>query len=218
MYLHREGYGILAKYGFIFLFTYGGIYGLTVNTPIISQTVGILLLIIYLWMISFFRVPKRVMTMDPNLIIAPADGKIVVIEKTFVQEHLEEDRIQLSIFMSPFNVHINRSPIKGEVSYHKYHKGDYLVAYHPKSSELNERNSYAFKNDKVEVLIRQIAGKLARRICYYVPQGSKVDQNEEVGFIRFGSRVDVFIPLDAEILIEKDQQVKGGVTPLAKLA
>jgi len=218
MYLHREGYGILARYGFIFLFTYAGTYGLTVNTPIISQVVGILLLIIYLWMISFFRIPKRVMTTDPNLIIAPADGKVVVVEKTFVEEYLGEERIQLSIFMSPFNVHINRSPIKGKVSYHKYHKGEYLVAYDPKSSELNERNSYAFKNDRVEVLIRQIAGKLARRICYYIPQGNEVEQNEEVGFIRFGSRVDVFVPLDVEILIEKDQQVKGGVTPLAKLA
>ena len=218
MYLHREGYGILFKYLGIFLVFILAVQGLSVDYPLITKGVSIFLGIVYLWMISFFRIPKRTLTYDENKVIASADGKVVVIEKTFVKEHLNEERIQVSIFMSPLNVHINRSPIKGEVSYHKYHEGEYLVAYHPKSSSLNEHNSYAFKNDRAEIMIKQIAGKLARRIRFYVKKDQKVAQNEEIGFIRFGSRVDMFIPLNAKILVKHGQNVKGGVTPIAELA
>lgn len=150
--------------------------------------------------------------------MAPADGKVVVIEEAFEDEYLKEKRKQISIFMSPVNVHVNRSPIRGVVEFFKYHPGKYLVAWHPKSSTENERTTMVLKlDDGMKILVRQIAGAVARRIKWYVKEGSQLDQGAEFGFIKFGSRVDVFVPLDAEILVSLDQVTKGGRTPLARL-
>jgi phosphatidylserine decarboxylase len=148
----------------------------------------------------FFRIPDRIVNTDESKILAPADGKIVVIEKTVETEYFKDERIQVSIFMSPLNVHQNVYPIAGEVTYVRYHKGDYLVAWHPKSSTQNERSTVVIKHKNgTEILVRQIAGAVARRICTYSKVGDKVDQGAEFGFIKFGSRVDLFLPLDAKI-------------------
>jgi phosphatidylserine decarboxylase len=177
---------------------------------------GVLLLITVL---QFFRKPNRTSFIDSNLIIAPADGKVVVIEEVIETEYLNEKRKQISIFMSPINVHINFNPLSGVVSYFKYHAGKYLVAWHPKSSTENERTTIVVKHKNgTEILFRQVAGAMARRICWYVDKGQKVEQGEEFGFIKFGSRVDIYLPLDAEILVNMDDVTIGGQTPIAKLA
>ena len=152
--------------------------------------------------LQFFRVPKRVTEINPNHVIAPADGKVVVIEETVETEYFKGPRRQVSIFMSPINVHVNFNPISGIVSYFKYHPGKYLVAWHPKSSTENERTTVVVKNEAgTEVLFRQIAGALAKRICWYVKEGDSVTQGNEFGFIKFGSRIDIYLPLDAEICV-----------------
>ena len=166
--------------------------------------------------LQFFRNPKRSVEKHENHIIAPADGKIVVIEEVEEPEYFKDKRRQISIFMSPFNVHVNRNPIGGQFSYFKYHPGDYLVAWHPKSSTLNERTTAVIKHSSgEEVLFRQIAGAVARRIRYYVEAGDSAEQGSEMGFIKFGSRVDVFVPMDAKIHVEMDQKSIGGKTILA---
>ena len=218
MYLHRAGRGILIKYFGIFTAIIAALALLFPDHPQFSIGLSIILGSIYLWMMLFFRIPNRKMLIDETAVIAPADGKVVVIEKTIPDEYLKDPRIQVSIFMSPFNIHINRAPISGEVSYHKYHKGKYLVAYHPKSSKENEHNTYAIKNNKCEIMLKQIAGKMARRILYYAKPGQKLKQNDEIGFIRFGSRVDLFLPLNAEICVNLGQQVRSGQSIIAKLA
>ncbi|MFM6975505.1 MAG: phosphatidylserine decarboxylase family protein [Sphingobacteriaceae bacterium] len=168
--------------------------------------------------LQFFRKPHITTTQGENLVICPADGKIVVIEETDETEILEDRRIQVSVFMSPFNVHINRNPITGEVRYFKYHPGKYLFAWDPKSSTENERTTVVVENNEgVFVLFRQIAGALARRIVWYVKEGDQVKQGEEFGFIKFGSRVDVFLPLGTEIKVKLGDTVKGGITVLAEL-
>lgn len=171
----------------------------------------------YLLLLNFFRIPEKKLVQDENLIVAPCDGKVVVIEEVFEPEYLNEKRRQVSIFMSPLNVHNNLNGIAGEVSYFKYHPGKYLVAWHPKSSTENERTSYAIRHKSGrEILQRQIAGALARRICWYVKPGDKVGQGQEYGFIKFGSRVDLFLPLDAEILVNLEQKTTGGETVIAR--
>jgi phosphatidylserine decarboxylase len=151
-------------------------------------------------------------------VLCPADGKVVVIEKTMEREYLKDVRIQVSVFMSPVNVHINRNPISGVVKYFKYNPGKYLVAWHPKSSTENERTTVVIENKSgVAILFRQIAGAMARRIVWYVKEGDVVDQGEQFGFIKFGSRVDVFLPLESEIKVGIGQVVKGGLTVLAEL-
>lgn len=173
----------------------------------------------YLFLISFFRNPIRHTLADANAVIAPADGKVVVIEETTEGEYLKDKRIQVSIFMSPFNVHVNRYPVSGQVTFCKYHPGLYLVAWHPKSSTENERTTVVIEtSSKTQILLRQIAGALARRIVCYPQQGWMVKQGEEMGFIKFGSRVDVFLPLNAKIKVNMDQKVKGGETILAELS
>ena len=168
-------------------------------------------------MLQFFRSPKRTLpTESDNLIYTPADGKIVVIEKTFEKEYLKAECWQVSVFMSPLNVHINRNPISGSVEYLKYHPGKYLVAWHPKSSEENERFTTSYKNHKGAVLIRQIAGALARRIVNNLDEKTTVKQGEEMGFIKFGSRVDIFLPINAKILVEMDQMVKSPIDVIAQ--
>lgn len=172
---------------------------------------------IWLFLVSFFRIPKRIYTEGTDLIVAPADGKVVVIEETEEIEYFKDKRIQISIFMSPLNVHVNRAPISGSISYEKYHPGDYLVAWDPKSSTKNERNTVVFKNSTVEILARQIAGKLARKIVSYAKIGQEYSQNDDFGFIKLGSRVDLFLPLDSEIKVNLNQTVKGGQSIIAKI-
>jgi len=153
---------------------------------------------------------------DDTRIVAPCDGKVVVIEEVFEPEYLKKNCRQISIFMSPFNVHNNLNSISGKVSYFKYHPGKYMVAWHPKSSTENERTSYGILHTSGrEIVQRQIAGALARRICWYIKEGDLVEQGEEYGFIKFGSRVDLFIPLDAKILVELNQITVGGETVIA---
>jgi phosphatidylserine decarboxylase len=174
--------------------------------------------IVFMLILQFFRSPVRPVSDNDIQVVAPADGKIVVIENTRENEYLKDKRIQISIFMSPVNVHVNRMPVRGAVEYFKYHPGKYLVAWHPKSSTENERTTMVVRTTNGQkLLIRQIAGAVARRIKSYVKEGSQLRQGEEFGFIKFGSRVDVFLPLDAKINVEVGQKTKGGVTVLADL-
>lgn len=179
---------------------------------------GLASLIFYLSVLQFFRDPKReIQKRDDQLVYAPADGKVVVIETTEEQEYFNDKRIQVSIFMSPTNVHINRNPVSGKVNYFKYHPGKYLVAWHPKSSTENERTTVVIDNGKQEILLRQIAGAMAKRIKTYLQVGENVVQGEDLGFIKFGSRVDILLPLDAIVKVEIGQKVKGNQTIIAQL-
>ena len=161
----------------------------------------------------FFRNPKRKTKVDKNHIIAPADGKIVIIKEVLEEEYFKEKKLQVSIFMSPLNVHVTRYPISGKVVFNKYHPGKYLVAWHPKSSLLNERTSIVVKNDYMgEILYRQIAGALARRIVNYAKEDLNVVQGEDAGFIKFGSRIDLFLPIKSNVNVSIGQKVKGGIS------
>lgn len=217
MTIHKEGYPTIAIITIVCA-------ALTVATHLhlepISSILGWLAYIIiigfWLFIISFFRVPHRDHTYDENAIIAPADGKVVVIEETIDEEYFHEKRLQISVFMSPANVHVNRNPISGKVLYSKYHKGKYLVAWDPKSSTENERHSVVLSNPRITILVKQIAGALARRIVNYAKVDSDQTQNEELGFIKFGSRVDLLLPLDVKAEVKIGDVVKGGVTVLAR--
>lgn len=168
--------------------------------------------------LQFFRNPKRITSIGDNNIVSPVDGKVVVIEEVFEPEYFKEKRIQISIFMSPINVHVTRYPIGGQVTYSKYHPGKYLVAWHPKSSTENERTSIVIKNENCgEILYRQIAGALAKRIINYAKESSYVNQGDDAGFIKFGSRVDLFLPLDTKINVSLNQKVKGAEDIIAKV-
>src|SRR5690606_30868098 len=172
---------------------------------------------LFIAIVQFFRSPKRTIHIDDNAVLCPADGKIVVIEETEETEYFNDKRLQISIFMSPTNVHVNRNPISGIVSYFKYHPGKFLVAWHPKSSTENERTTVVVQNsNNVEVLFRQIAGALARRIVWYVKEGDAVQQGEEFGFIKFGSRVDVFLPVGTKVNVNIGDKVVGGKTVIAR--
>jgi phosphatidylserine decarboxylase len=216
MTIHREGYKTIAITALIFgilnliSFTF-----LSATLPWLAILLFVVTLFFFLFIISFFRIPNRLMTIHDNHVICPADGKVVVIEEVIEVEYFKDKRIQVSIFMSPANVHVNRNPISGDVVYNQYHKGKYLVAWHPKSSTENERWSVVTRNSHGEILYKQIAGALAKRICNYTAVGQAVEQGEEYGFIKFGSRVDVLLPLTAKINVELNQVVKGGVTVLA---
>jgi phosphatidylserine decarboxylase len=212
--LHKEGVFYLL-YAFLFFVLTGILfyYFMSILTGLLLG-VGLFFLIMF---IIFFRNPPRVHgTKETDLILAPADGKVVVIEKTFENEYLKSDAIQISVFMSPLNVHSNKSPVTGEVMYVQYHPGEYLVAWHPKSSELNERNTVVIKKKQHQILMRQIAGKVARKIVCYTRPGDLLSRGEEFGFIKFGSRVDLFIPVNSEILVQIGQSVKGGVSEVAR--
>jgi phosphatidylserine decarboxylase len=174
--------------------------------------------VLFFLVIWFFRIPSRPLPSNDNIVYAPADGKVVVIEKTTEPEYFKDERIQVSIFMSPLNVHQNVYPISGEVTYTKYHKGKYLVAWHPKSSTDNERCTVVVKSDTgKEILFRQIAGAVARRICTYTKPGDKAVKGEEFGFIKFGSRVDIFLPLDAKILCKMGDISENKITKIAEI-
>jgi phosphatidylserine decarboxylase len=174
--------------------------------------------LLFVIIVQFFRSPKFPITISEKEVLCPADGKVVVIEEATETEYLKDKRIQLSVFMSPVNVHVNRNPVSGVVKYFKYNPGKYLVAWHPKSSTENERTTIVIENSKgVSILFRQIAGAMARRIVWYVKEGDQVEQGQQFGFIKFGSRVDVFLPLGSTVKVELGQVVKGGRTVLAEL-
>lgn len=216
--IHKEGHSFLILVAAKFIIINLAVYFIWPEIPLLRYIVGALSLGGFLFFLQFFRNPKRIGPRDDSKIICPADGKVVVIEETNEPEYLNENRIQVSIFMSPLNVHVNRNPVSGDISYYKYHPGKYLVAWHPKSSTENERTSVVYKMlNGTEIMLRQIAGAAARRIKCYVDSGHKVKQGEEFGFIKFGSRVDIFLPTDYKINVKIGDKVKGGVTVLAEL-
>jgi phosphatidylserine decarboxylase len=219
MTIHKEGYSTLVIGAlFVIVLHIGADYYLG-NYPAVRTAILVASILFYLVLLQFFRHPKRVILRKENQIFAPADGKVVVIEETEESEVLKDKRIQVSIFMSPLNVHVNRYPISGKVSYFKYHPGLYLVAWHPKSSTENERTTVVIETgNKTQILLRQIAGALARRIVCYAHSDLMVKQGEEMGFIKFGSRVDVFLPLGTKINVQLNQKVTGGISVLAELA
>lgn len=215
--IHREGRTWLIVSFFLWVGVSAMLYFLHAPTIVIAIISGLLGLV-FLILLQFFRVPHRIPKTGDDIILCPADGKVVVIEKTFEPEYLKEEVIQISVFMSPFNVHKNWYPISGEVEYYQYHPGKYLVAWHPKSSTENERSTTVIRRkDGKKILVRQIAGILARKICCYVKPNIHVNQGDELGFIKFGSRVDIFLPLDAEIKVKLNDKVTGSQTILAIL-
>lgn len=217
MTIHKEGRTLL----FVLLLVFVGIIWVSdyYFSDVVRNIIIAVSAILYLIVLQFFRNPVFTVSKNARHVIAPADGKVVVIEEAEEPEYFKGKRKQISIFMSPFNVHVNRMPVEGSISYYKYHPGKYLVAWHPKSSTENERTTVVAKmNNGTEVLFRQIAGALARRIKCYVQQGQKLEQGQEFGFIKFGSRVDIFLPLDAAVKVNIDDVTKGGKTVIAELA
>lgn len=216
-YIHKEGRKILLSVFLVFVIINAiSIYLLKLPT-LVQQLIFAFTFFILAFTFYFFRNPRRNILTDDNLIIAPADGKVVVMEEVYEPEYFEDKRLQVSIFMSPSNVHVNRNPISGEVKYAKYHDGKYLVAWHPKSSTENERTSIVIDNGSIDVLMRQIAGKVARRIVYYIQEGDVVEQGKDFGFIKFGSRVDLFLPIGTKVNVILGQKVKGGITIIGEL-
>lgn len=217
MTIHKEGRSIVIQLFIILLIINVLIYFLAQN-QLINRILAVPSVLLFLFVIRFFRKPKRLVLTDDDTIYAPADGTVLVIEETEETEYFKDKRIQVSIFMSVWNVHINWYPISGIIKYFKYHPGKFLVARLPKSSTENERTSFVIEDQKKrEILVRQIAGIIARRIISYAKEGNAAKQNHEVGFIRFGSRVDVFLPLDAEIKVKLGDKTKGTQTVIAKL-
>ena len=218
MTIHREGYRSIAIGTIIFvLINTVSVNFLSSLLPLLCWLIFFTTLFVLLFLVSFFRIPNRTLTIVDGQVIAPADGKVVVIEEVVDEEYFKEKRLQVSVFMSPANVHVNRNPISGEVVYNQYHKGKYLVAWHPKSSTENERHSIVIKKGNIEILVKQIAGALAKRIVNYTQVGQQVKQTEEMGFIKFGSRVDMLLPVGGKINVQLNQVVQGGVTVIATL-
>ncbi len=216
MKIHKEGFVIIliAAVSAGLLVTVNHIY---LNEFLIPYwLINAFCIVMFYLIVQFFRVPKRTIIKDDNLILCPADGKVVVIEEVEETEYFKDKRIQISIFMSPMNVHVQWNPIAGITKYMKYHPGKYLVAWHPKSSTENERSTVVTEHSSgKEVLFRQIAGAVARRICCYAKEGENVEVGEEFGFIKFGSRVDIFLPIGTKIDVQLDQKVQGKLTTLA---
>jgi phosphatidylserine decarboxylase len=218
MNIHKEGYKSIAISALIFgLINLVFFFFFSASMPVLAWIIFFSSMVVLLFIISFFRSPGRNFTIAHHQVICPADGKVVVIEEVLETEYFKDKRLQVSIFMSPANVHLNRVPMSGEVLYSKYHKGKYLVAWNPKSSTENERHSVVIKSDNTMILVKQIAGAMAKRIVNYLTVGDMVKQGNEMGFIKFGSRVDVLLPLDAEINVKLNQMVKGGVSVLATI-
>lgn len=216
MRIHKEGTATIAITTLVVvLINLGVSYFFSQSSSWIQSGVAAVTLLFLLFMISFFRIPSRVHTIQANAIVAPADGEVVVIEEVQADEYFTDRRIQVSIFMSPLNVHVNRNPVSGEVVYSQYHPGKYLVAWHPKSSTENERHSVVYRTNGKEILVKQIAGALAKRIVNYLQPGQQVQQTEEMGFIKLGSRVDLLLPLDAKINVKIGDKPQGGVTVIA---
>ena len=216
MTIHKEGYKSIAwatiLFGAINILSF---YFISYSSPALSWIIFIGTFLLLIFLISFFRIPNRKLTAQDVAVVAPVDGKVVTIEEVEADEYFLDRRIQVSIFMSPLNVHVNRNPASGDVLYSEYHKGKYLVAWHPKSSTENERHTVVYKTNGKELLIKQIAGAVAKRIVNYLQPGQQVKQGEEMGFIKFGSRVDILLPLNAKIQVKIGEIVKGGVTVVA---
>lgn len=213
--IHKEGRVLLAILALFFVLL-NVVVGRT--APNFLPWAVVVSVIMYGLVLQFFRNPVRTMHIaDKNLVYAPADGRVCVIEEVVETEYFQDRRLQVSIFMSPLNVHVNRNPVSGVVNYFRYHPGKYLVAWHPKSSTENERTTVVYDNGVAEILMRQIAGAVARRIRWYVNEGDQVEQGRDMGFIKFGSRVDLFLPLDAKIEVVMNQHVKGNQTIVARL-
>ncbi|TSJ44649.1 phosphatidylserine decarboxylase family protein [Mucilaginibacter corticis] len=218
MTFHKEGYTSLALCILFIFILNAGIQFYKPEATALKWIFYILSAVLFIIIVQFFRNPHFDITQDEKVVLCPADGKVVVIEEATETEFLKDKRIQVSVFMSPVNVHVNRNPISGVVKYFKYHPGKYLVAWHPKSSTENERTTVVTENSTgTPVLFRQIAGALARRIVWYVKEGDKVEQGDQFGFIKFGSRVDLFLPLGSKINVEIGEVVKGGRTVIAEL-
>ncbi|MCF8459219.1 MAG: phosphatidylserine decarboxylase family protein [Flavobacteriales bacterium] len=219
MTIHKEGYRMLTLLAIAVIIITFGIIRFFPELKWLHMLVGVGGGIIFLIFLQFFRSPKRNLVISSRSIVCPADGKVVAIEEVEEPEYFNgEKRIQVSVFMSPLNVHLNRYPISGRIAYSKYHPGKFLVAWHPKSSTENERNTVVVETEfGVSVLIRQIAGFVARRIVWYCHEDDVVKQGDELGFIKFGSRVDLFLPLDAKIKVEIDEKVQGGISILAEI-
>ena len=215
MKVHKEGYRIIAVTALFWIVV--AVLALVWLPAWAAYTLTGAGVLSILFTLRFFRVPTRACLQDDRAVYSPCDGKIVIIEETDVKEYLGERRIQVSVFMSVWNVHINWFPVGGTVEYYKYHPGKYLVAWHPKSSELNERTTTVVNTGKEKVLFRQIAGFVARRIVSYAKAGNQAGQNTQCGFIKFGSRMDIFLPLDAEICVENGQKMTGTQTVIARL-
>jgi phosphatidylserine decarboxylase len=218
MTIHREGRTLLFVLLIVFFALNWAVQYFFPESSVIQNVVIGASVIFYLIILQFFRIPIFTVQKNSKHVIAPADGKVVVIEETEETEYFKGKRKQISIFMSPVNVHVNRMPVKGVIQFFKYHAGKYLVAWHPKSSTENERTTVVVKMDNgTEILFRQIAGALARRIKWYVKEGQILDQGDEFGFIKFGSRVDIYLPLNAKVVVNIDQVTKGGKTVIAEL-
>jgi phosphatidylserine decarboxylase len=218
MKLHREGYIIMLVTAIVLVIINFGINYLLPDGYWIPRLTLIASIFVFVLIVQFFRVPSRKVYQSEHQVVAPCDGKVVVIEEVVETEYFKGPRRQISIFMSPLNVHVNWNPISGVIQYFKYHPGLYLVAWHPKSSTDNERTTVVIRNrEGIDVLFRQIAGAAARRIRWYIKEGDKVEQSTEMGFIKFGSRVDIFLPLDAEVKVNLQDKTVGSVTVLANL-
>ena len=220
MKINKEGYRIIAISGLVCLVLWGLIYyfqsqhweaGLLITS-------GVILIAFWLFIVAFFREPRRVKIHDPELVFSPCDGRVVVTEVVYEDEYMKRDMLQISIFMSITNIHMNWLPVAGVVEYFKYHPGRFLIAWHPKSSTENERTTSVVKLDNGKsVLFRQVAGLIARRIVSYIKVGDRVNQNDVFGFIKFGSRIDVLVPKDSELLVEIGDAVVGSQTPIVRL-
>jgi len=218
MKIHKEGYNSIAAATLV-----AAVLLISINYFIPQQTVfhylGYLVMLVF-WMlvVRFFRMPFREMVEDADIALCPADGTVVAIEEVYVDEFFKDKRLQVSVFMSPNNVHVNRYPVSGKIVYTNYWPGSFLVAWHPKSSTENERNTVVVEHPKYgPIMVRQIAGALARRIVCYSKTNERIVQGKELGFIKFGSRVDLYLPLDSDIKVSLEQKVKGGITPIAIL-
>ena len=212
--IHKEGTPTLT-----YTLIAGALLGFLTHTftPVLFYPIMALVLVFFVFFLNFFRNPKRQTIINPKHIIAPADGKVVVIEETEESEYFKDKRLQVSIFMSPMNVHVNRNPVSGITRMMKYHPGKYLVAWHPKSSTENERTTLVIEmQNGTQLLMRQIAGALARRIVWYPKDGDKLTQGEDMGFIKFGSRVDLFLPVGTKLNVQLNQMVRGGETVVAE--
>ena len=212
---HKEGHKIILLFLSIIIIDILIVEYFIENSTlkIFIQIISLLILILIL---QFFRNPKRNTVISDDKILSPVDGKVVIIKKVFEKEYFKDERLQISVFMSPINVHVTRYPLSGEIVFSKYHPGDYLVAWHPKSSEKNERTTIVLKTKTFgEILYRQIAGALARRIVNYAKVGTNAIQGEDAGFIKFGSRVDLFLPLDSKVNVKLNQKVIGGETVIS---
>ena len=214
---HKEGYKILGFSLLAFLIINILSYSF-IDILWLQSAVLIITAVLFLLVVQFFRNPQRKTVINDSTIVSPVDGKVVVIEEVFEKEFFNEKRLQVSVFMSPINVHVTRYPVNGVVTYSKYHPGKYLVAWHPKASEDNERTTVVVENDTIgAVLYRQIAGALAKRIVNYAQEGQTVVQGSDSGFIKFGSRVDLYLPIGTKLDVTLNQKVKGGLTTIAKL-